>query len=239
MLVEYEKMTPAIFRERLSELPLAYLPLGTLEWHGEHMPLGADGIQSRELFIRCAQKFGGIVLPPLWLGPDNYRHIPDGDDLIGMDNSEFTIPNRKLDGSAYWIPDGFYLSLLDKVLFNLKRAGFKAVIADGHGPSRQLWCRSMEENSRKFGMELIGISEDLYGEWRSQMDHGGLNETSLTMFYEPGLVDLKKLPEDRSIAPQGVGIDDPRDGKAKLGEQWCNESVKVVENLLRKKGLID
>ena len=43
-------------------------PLGTLEWHGPHMPLGADGIQSKELFVRVAEKVGGVVLPMLFMG---------------------------------------------------------------------------------------------------------------------------------------------------------------------------
>lgn len=49
-------------------MPVAYLPLGTLEWHGPHMPLGADGIQSKELFVRVAEKVGGVVLPILFMG---------------------------------------------------------------------------------------------------------------------------------------------------------------------------
>ena len=35
-----------------------------------HMPLGADGIQSKELFIELAGKMGGVVLPMLFVGPD-------------------------------------------------------------------------------------------------------------------------------------------------------------------------
>ena len=42
--VEYIKLTPTDFRIRIAEAPIAYLPLGTLEWHGEHLPLGSDGI---------------------------------------------------------------------------------------------------------------------------------------------------------------------------------------------------
>lgn len=34
------------------------------------MPLGADGIQSKELFVRVAEKVGGVVLPILFMGPD-------------------------------------------------------------------------------------------------------------------------------------------------------------------------
>ena len=48
--VLYEELLPEEFVQRMQEMPVAYLPLGTLEWHGPHMPLEADGIQSKELF---------------------------------------------------------------------------------------------------------------------------------------------------------------------------------------------
>ncbi|MDC7233339.1 MAG: creatininase family protein [Spirochaetales bacterium] len=236
MQVEYENLKPSEFRKRLKEYPVAYLPLGTLEWHGEHMPLGADGIQSRELFKKCAERFGGIVLPSLWLGPDVYRPLDNGSALIGMDNSEFTTPNRQLDGSAYWVSEGFFQTLIDQILFNIKRAGFKAVLADGHGPSRIAWCRSMEENSRRYGIKILGITEDLFSRWRSQMDHGGLNETSLTMHYRPDLVDLSLLGSDRNMKPQGIGIDDPRDATEELGAGWMEESIELAGELLKGAG---
>ena len=61
--VLYEELLPEECVQRIQEMPVAYLPLGTLEWHGPHMPLGADGIQSKELFVRVAEKVGGVVLP--------------------------------------------------------------------------------------------------------------------------------------------------------------------------------
>ena len=45
--VLYEELLPEECVQRIKEMPVAYLPLGTLEWHGPHMPLGADGIQSK------------------------------------------------------------------------------------------------------------------------------------------------------------------------------------------------
>ena len=41
--VLYEELLPEEFVQRMLEMPVAYLPLGTLEWHGPHMPLEADG----------------------------------------------------------------------------------------------------------------------------------------------------------------------------------------------------
>lgn len=64
--VLYEELTPGEFRERMAVAPIAYLPLGTIEWHGEHMPLGSDGIQPFEFFREVAAEVGGIVLPALF-----------------------------------------------------------------------------------------------------------------------------------------------------------------------------
>ena len=70
--VLYEELLPEECVQRIKEMPVAYLPLGTLEWHGPHMPLGADGIQSKELFVRVAEKVGGVVLPKLFMGPQYF-----------------------------------------------------------------------------------------------------------------------------------------------------------------------
>ena len=103
--VLYEELLPGEFTERVRKMPAAYLPLGTLEWHGPHMPLGADGIQSRELFVRVAEKAGGVVLPMLFMGPD--RAFYDGENAFyGMDINTAgalrTYCVQQMEGSAYW-----------------------------------------------------------------------------------------------------------------------------------------
>ena len=103
--VLYEELRPEELVQRVQEMPVAYLPLGTLEWHGPHMPLGADGIQSKELFVRVAEKVGGVVLPMLFMGPDRIFH-DGGKAFYGMDiNTEGTLHTycvQQLKGSAYW-----------------------------------------------------------------------------------------------------------------------------------------
>lgn len=42
--VHYLALLPHQFRERLARCPVGYLPLGTLEWHGEHCALGSDAL---------------------------------------------------------------------------------------------------------------------------------------------------------------------------------------------------
>ncbi len=41
--------------------PVAYIPIGTLEWHGIHGPVGADGIQDGGITIAYAQNMDFLV----------------------------------------------------------------------------------------------------------------------------------------------------------------------------------
>ena len=136
--VLYEELLPEECVQRIKEMPVAYLPLGTLEWHGPHMPLGADGIQSKELFVRVAEKVGGVVLPMLFMGPD--RLFDDrGTVFYGMDiNTEGALNTycaQQMKGSAYWMEKGLFQDLLRSIFAQLSRAGVRIVVGHGHGPS--------------------------------------------------------------------------------------------------------
>ena len=111
---------------------------------------------------------------------------------------------RQLDGSCYWVPLGLHLIVVDAILAQLKRAGFQAVFADGHGPSRSSWLENLSERQIRFELKLFGVTRDIGRQWKSQMDHAGRNETSLMIHLRPDLVDLSRLAQERSTWPQGV-----------------------------------
>ena len=236
--VRYDELLPHEFRKRLAQRPIAYLPLGTLEWHGEHLALGSDALQSEGLMIRCARQLGGIVMPPIHLGPDRAKPTDDGKMLVGMDYAGTTTPPRQLDGSCYWVPMGLHLLLVDAILVQLRRAGFRAVFADGHGPSRWSWVENLSEREARFGLKLFGVTKEISGQWKSQVDHAARNETSLMMHFRPDLVDLAQLPPSRSTWPQGVGGEDPRDATAAYGKECAEKSVDLVRQMFAKAGLL-
>ena len=236
--VRYDELLPHEFRQRLAARPIAYLPLGTLEWHGEHLPLGSDAIQSEGLMVECARRFGGIVMPPIHLGPDRAKPTDEGRTLIGMDYAESTTPPRQLDGSCYWVPAGFHMLMVDTILAQLQRAGFRAVFADGHGPSRSSWVENLPERQTRFGLKLFGVTREIARQWKSQMDHAARNETSLMMHFRPGVVDLSQLPASRSTWPQGVAGEDPRDATAAYGRECFQKSVELVRQMLAQAGLL-
>ena len=127
--------------------------------------------------------------------------------------------------------------LVDAILEQIKRAGFKLVFADGHGPSRRAWREAMSEREQRFGLKLAGVTDEVAREWKSQMDHAACNETSLVMHYREELVNLGRLSDDRSVWPQGVGGEDPRDASAAYGRECMERSVEIVGRLIAKSGV--
>jgi creatinine amidohydrolase len=230
--VKYAELNPAEFKERMKERPIAYLPLGTLEWHGDHLPLGTDSILSEGLMVECAKKFGGIVLPPIFLGPDRLKLNPQGKELIGMDYALSNPDEKQLPGSSYWVSNGFFMCIIDSILEQLKRAGFKEVFADGHGPSRRSWINNLEERENRFGMKLFGVNKELADGWVYQIGHAAKNESSLMQHFRPDLVNLSNLGEDRNIKPLAVNGEDPRDATAALGEMYVKQTLKLLEKVL-------
>lgn len=234
--VLYAELTPKEFRERIAQSPIAYLPLGTLEWHGEHLPLGADGLQSQGFFVELAKEVGGIVLPMLFLGPDR-KEVVDGKDYYGMDIYGFRDAKpQQLDGSAYWLEYALFRKLIEAILHRIKRAGFKIVVAHGHGPSTSNFRNWSEELSEKFGLKLFVVwREDESDGLGIQTDHAAANETSLLMALRPELVQMENLPEDLNVWPVAVGGKDPRVyASAERGKKAIAIQVERMADILRK-----
>jgi len=240
--VLYAELTPQEFRDRLAAAPIAYLPLGTLEWHGEHLPLGSDGLQSYGFFTGLARQAGGIVLPMLFLGPDRMEEV-DGKEFYGMDTLGEGMPegqrykNQQLAGSAYWVPEETFRTIIEATLKQLSRAGFKIVVAHGHGPSTSFFQKNAADWKQKFDLETFvcwGSEYDRQG-MGIQVDHAAMNETSLVMALRPELVRMDRLPKDPNSWPVGVGGRDPRKfASAELGREILKLQTERMANILRQ-----
>ena len=240
--VLYEELCPTEFQERLADCPAAYLPLGTLEWHGPHLPLGADGIQSQELFVRVARRVGGIVLPKLFLGPDRFYHGPERE-LYGMDlytgGTIIPYPMQQLPGSAYWLPDEEYRTMILRIGANLSRAGFRVLVAHGHGPSTHQFAALEEEMKERYGLICFTAFDVLENTpLRYQNDHAAANETSITMAVRPELVQMERFAAGEE--PVAMAGEDPRihasaDYGRKILEINIDAICRKVEEILKKK----
>ena len=66
--VQYELLRPSEVKSIQEQRPIVYIPVGSLEWHGVHNPLGTDALKAHAICCEAALRFGGVVLPPLFLG---------------------------------------------------------------------------------------------------------------------------------------------------------------------------
>ena len=91
--VRFELLRPSQLIAERQRCPLVFLPLGPLEWHGPHLPVGTDPIVAHQVSLRLAREVGGVALPPLFVGterersPQMLRNIGfEGDEyIVGMD----------------------------------------------------------------------------------------------------------------------------------------------------------
>lgn len=56
------------FERRLATNPLVILPVGALEAHGPHLPLGADQLQAEATALELAERLDGLVAPSVAYG---------------------------------------------------------------------------------------------------------------------------------------------------------------------------
>jgi len=235
--VLYTHLTPAEFRARLAAAPIAYLPLGTLEWHGEHLPYGSDGLQSQGFFVELARRAGGIVLPMLFLGPDIHEDI-DGLPYYGMDVFGFEKgAHQQLEGSAYWVDDGLFGAMLEAILARLARTGFKIVVAHGHGPSTKFFAEHSAVWSERFGLKLLICWDEVHGDAQTGLmtDHAAANETSLMLALHPDLVRMDALPVDPQVWPRAIMGPDPRvHASPEAGREIIRKNVDWLEGVLRQ-----
>ena len=238
--VMYSELTPSEFMERLKKCPVAYLPLGTLEWHGDHLPLGSDGLQSEGFFRRLAAEAGGIVLPRLFIGPDGYDTLIAGKEYYGMDcgrlfSDQCTYEIQQLAGSAYWVPDSTFDLMMNGIMKQLSRAGFRIVVAHGHGPSTQYIGSHAQKFRERYDLIVMNCWGDDKDDLCLMCDHAGANETSLMMYLHPDLVRMENLPSDPEVWPLGMLGKDPRtDASSDLGKEIVDFEVNKMKALLQK-----
>lgn len=237
--VLYAELTPSMFAARVARAPIAYLPLGTLEWHGPQNPLGSDGIQSQGFFVRLAKAVGGVIMPMLFLGPDRSMSR-DGVDYYGMDMGSPDLENRsyetqQLTGSCYWIDTDLFGHLLKTVLKQVSRAGFRIVVAHGHGPSTVYFRDHIDEYRAEFGLECFHCWGDQDGgDLGIQVDHGAANETSLVWALRPELVHMEELPSDPDEPLLAIGGRDPRvHASPELGKRALKTQQARMAGVLR------
>ena len=207
--VQWERLLPAEFRATMQRLPAVYLPLGTVEWHGEHNALGLDSLKAHALCVRAAQRSGGVVHPPLYGG------------MGGLDMPATVI----VEGEESW-ENHLLRPWLEKLCSEFCRLGFRAIIMlTGHyGHNQQIVVREVSARmTERLQIPVLGTPEYWLAQDAGYLgDHAGIGETSLFMHLHPELVRLEKI---RSDPDYGATDEIEKGSSAELGQRYSDVIV--------------
>src|SRR3954471_3682950 len=198
--VRLERLRPAGIEEAMARAPIAWVPLGALEFHAPHLPNGTDGFTGHAVVARAAARAGGVVLP--W--------------------SYVTMGTLALPWSFRYDPSTV-ADVLRQTLRQLPAHGVRlAVVHTGHAPLDLIHlvkrvCAEVEAEGiglRAYGLCYLelnaALGTGLGTDWPVAVDHGATMETSWLAALEPSLVDLAALPDDASATTVGVYGPNPR-----------------------------
>lgn len=211
-----EELTMPEFEEGLRITRSVYLPVGSVEEHGPHLPLSTDTIQAYEVGKRAARAIPLFVAPPLHYG--NCRSTARHPGTIS-------------------ISTGTLRALLKDIVRSLRGQGLRNfVVVTGHagGAHRMALQDAGEELMAEFDdirMAVVTEYELASKEGRNLVEtpgdaHAGEIETSRILHSHPGLV-KGTAPEEYPAFPTGVLVRNKR--KFWPGGVWGNPSCATAE----------
>ncbi len=174
---QIERLRPHQIEAALAERSLIYLPLGTIEWHCHHLPVGLDALTAQALCLLAAEETGGLVWPVLYYGTGG-----------GHGGFPWTV----------MMPDRMEIeSLLMQTLKRLGQMGVaEVVLFSGHFAGEQL--QMIDELSAAWNALSALPRVKAFAVNRTDArgfppDHAGLFETTLLDGLTEGLIALPRL----------------------------------------------
>jgi creatinine amidohydrolase len=174
----------AWFQER-SDIIL--VPIGSLEQHGAHLPLGTDTITALEVSRRAAAKADVPYTPPFWAGYSP-QHLRETESSVGTVTLRASTLNDVLyDIARSLIHHGSNTKVLDPLLRRIKyeTGAFVALY-------------------KPYAERYIGLLSDLLENPPEETPgwHASELETSQVLAHNPQLVHMDRAAQDRAQVPK-------------------------------------
>jgi creatinine amidohydrolase len=179
--MQLEHMTPQEIEAALQKRSLVYVPLGTIEWHSYHLPVGFDGLCAHKLCLLAAEQTGGLVMPPLYFGTGGghgafpWTIMPEANQIEG---------------------------LLETMLERLRDFGVRQVVLySGHFPEEQV--NLIESLAQKYSTNTFRVDALAPSLANDRLpirgDHAARFETALMLGIAPKHVFLQNLPSVKEV----------------------------------------
>jgi creatinine amidohydrolase len=175
--VRLELLRPSEIRAALDENSTVYFPLGTIEWHCFHLPVGLDALTAQGVCERAARDHGGLVYPVLYFGTGG-----------GHGNYPWTV----------MMPEATHIrALLEFALQRMEQLGVRRVVLfAGHFAPEQLDMISdiaRTWNARGDSLSVVARGINMAEGVGIEPDHAGVFETTVLSALWPERIDLTEL----------------------------------------------
>ena len=220
------------FERAISENPVVVVPVGALEAHGPHLPLGADQIQAEATAESLAERIGAFVAPTIAYG---------------------SCPGTSAFPGTVSLPIATLRDVAHDVLSELIRSGAKRlVVLSGHAERGHMAAlrEAAEVAARgRPGVRIVVLSDyDFVYELRGSLapptdGHAGLLETSRVLALAPASVGTERPnvehrgspfvpgPADATLWPESVQ-GDTRGASAEIGRRVQAHVLARLESTL-------
>lgn len=178
------------------EQPPIFLPVGALEQHGPHLPLGTDGLLSAAVAADTAERVGGLVAPTLSYGYKSQPKCGGGQHFCGTTS----VDAATLIGSVR-----------DAVREFSRHGAKRLVVVNGHYENQWFLIEGIDLGLRDAGATQLEVMRLEYWDFLTEatlasvfpdgfpgfaLEHAAVIETSLMLHYHPSLVRLDLIPDD-------------------------------------------
>jgi creatinine amidohydrolase len=184
--VRWEELTAPDFVKAVERSRgVAVVPLGIVEKHGPHLPLGTDLLDAREVVLRAVKEEYAVVFPPYYFGQIfEARHQP----------GTLAYSERLM-----W-------DVLQETVDEIARNGLKKIVlVNGHGGNNSFlpfFCQSQLARRRDYAVYLFQPSRDVEEDAqvsalrKTPMDmHAGEVESSMVLAHRPDLAHPERAGE--------------------------------------------
>jgi len=232
--------------------PAILLPVGALEQHGPHLPMGTDGMLSSAVAADAAARIGALVAPGLSYGYKSQPKCGGGQHFCGTTSVD----------AATMIG-----SVRDAVREFARHGATKLVIVNGHYENQWFITEGIDLGLRDVGgSAALQVMRLEYWDFLSEttlatvfpdgfpgfaLEHAAVIETSLMLHYHPSLVRLDLIPDEPPVdfppydvyptrkhwVPLSGVLSSARGSSADKGEAMANElSVRIAAAITHEFG---
>jgi len=198
---------------------VAILPVGVIEPHGAHLPLGTDMMAAHWWACRAAEREPAIVFPPYPWGINHEgAHLP----------------------GAIVIERDLLFALLEAVCEEMGRNGIrKILITSGHGGNRHLlplFVQTLAEQETDYVAYYFGVASTPEADKvleTEETGHACESETSTMLHLRPELVKMEQIPEAftsraRNAELRQAGVYSPVDWYSMYPNMYVGDATKAT-----------